>query len=449
MTATGQRRAADPAARGSTGRCGRTSRCVPHSPLRAAIAARIFRGAVRRLPLQGHRAGRRELRRRAPWRDPVHGACPAGVVLRPPRRHGHDRVRRGYMAGDWTAEDLAGCARRVRREHAATWCRPRCSGCGTRVLDRQPASHDNTVEGARENIHHHYDLSNDLFATFLDESMTYSSAIFDGEPATSTEDLADAQRRKIDRLLDAAERRRTAAGVLEIGTGWGELAIRAADRGATVTSLTISTEQAELARRRIADAGLTDRVTVLLQRLPRGRGQYDAVVSVEMIEAVGANHWDEYFGDDRPAAGARRPGRPAGDPAGRPTRCWPPSDTYTWIRKYIFPGGQIASVEAIERTLAALDVAARDRQIPVRQALCRDTAALAHHVRGQRTAGRGPRFRRDVPPHVVAVPRVLRGRIPHRLPRRSAIHPEQAGGVTRSRLLDTVWREPTARRRAA
>jgi cyclopropane-fatty-acyl-phospholipid synthase len=119
-----------------------------------------------------------------------------------------------------------------------------------------------------------------------------------------------------------------------------------------VTSLTISTEQAQLARQRIADAGLTDRATVLLRDYREADGSYDAVVSVEMIEAVGANHWDEYFGSiDRLLVPGGRVGLQAilqDDLTVRAT-----GDTYTWIRKYIFPGGQIASVEAIQRTLAA------------------------------------------------------------------------------------------------
>ena len=139
------------------------------------------------------------------------------------------------------------------------------------MLRRQPQAHDNTIDGARENIHHHYDLSNDLFKTFLDESMTYSSALFNGEPYGADDDLADAQRRKVDRLLDAA------------GVGQGTSCSRSApagaswrsarrDRGAQVTTLTISTEQAELARERIAAAGLTDRVDGAAAGLPRGAG---------------------------------------------------------------------------------------------------------------------------------------------------------------------------------
>ena len=132
------------------------------------------------------------------------------------------------------------------------------------------------MEGARRNIHRHYDLSNDLFALFLDETMTYSSALFDtdgaGRPVATEAALADAQRRKIDTLLDQIG---VGPGtrLLEIGTGWGELAIRAARRGATVHSLTISTEQRDLARRRIAEAGLADRVTVELRDYRRTRGR--------------------------------------------------------------------------------------------------------------------------------------------------------------------------------
>jgi cyclopropane-fatty-acyl-phospholipid synthase len=252
------------------------------------------------------------------------------------------------MAGDWTADDLTGVlsafARDVRRLVPAALQHLRHA-----VLSRMPAHHDNTLTGARTNIQAHYDLSNALFRTFLDETMTYSSALFDGEPYGSAESLADAQRRKIDRLLDSAG---VGAGtrVLEIGTGWGELAIRAARRGASVTSITLSQEQADLARDRIAADGLTDRVDVLLQDYRETAGSFDAIVSVEMIEAVGANHWNEYFGT---LERRLRPGGRVGlqailmdDRSVVATR-----DTYTWIRKYIFPGGQIASVEAIRRAL--------------------------------------------------------------------------------------------------
>jgi cyclopropane-fatty-acyl-phospholipid synthase len=321
---------------------------IPSSPLRAAVAKRIFRHAVARLPLRVREAGAGGEYGAGSTRDPVmHLVRPEAFFARVGAT-GTIGFGEAYMAGDWTTahltEVLAVFAAHIRELVPAALQRLRHA-----VLDRMPLSHDNTVDGARKNIHHHYDLSNDLFRTFLDDSMTYSSALFDGEPYDSSQDLATAQHRKIDRLLDAA-----AVGansrVLEIGTGWGELALRAAGRGAQVTTLTISVEQAELARERIAAAGLAERAEVLLQDYRLTRGEYDAVVSVEMIEAVGANHWNEYFATiDRVLAPAGRVGLQAilqDDETVRATR-----DTYTWIRKYIFPGGQISSVEGIERSL--------------------------------------------------------------------------------------------------
>jgi cyclopropane-fatty-acyl-phospholipid synthase len=322
---------------------------VPHSPARAAIAKRLFRHAVRRIPVRVVEPGER-------WYGGGAAADPVLRLVRPDAffqrlgATGTIGFGEAYMAGDWTSNDLPGTlaafAANMRDMVPRVLHKLRNA-----VLSRQPRHHDNTIEGARQNIHQHYDLSNDLFALFLDETMTYSSAVFDGDPHNSTERLADAQRRKIDRLLDAAA---VASGtrLLEIGTGWGELAVRAATRGAEVTTLTISTEQADLARQRIEAAGVGDRVNVMLRDYREVQGRFDAVVSVEMIEAVGANHWDEYFGTiDRVLVPGGRAGLQAilqDDYTVLATK-----DTYTWIRKYIFPGGQLASVEAIERTLAA------------------------------------------------------------------------------------------------
>jgi cyclopropane-fatty-acyl-phospholipid synthase len=290
------------------------------------------------------------------WYGGGAGADPVMRLVRPARfferlgDSGTIGFGEAYMAGDWVTDDLPGVlsafAANMRRLIHPTLRRLRHA-----VLSRQPWQHDNTIEGARDNIHQHYDLSNELFKLFLDESMTYSSALFAGDPARSPDSLADAQRRKIDRLLDTAGVG-DGTRLLEIGTGWGELAMRAAARGAQVTTLTISTEQAEFANRRIAAAGLTGRVDILLKDYRQVSGRFDAVVSVEMIEAVGANHWAEYFrAIDRSLAPGGRVGLQAilqDDDIVRATK-----DTYTWIRKYIFPGGQCASVEAIERTLAA------------------------------------------------------------------------------------------------
>jgi cyclopropane-fatty-acyl-phospholipid synthase len=322
--------------------------CVPSSPLRAAVARRLFRHAADRLPLTVREAGGVRYGGGTVADPQLHLVRPADFFSRLGAT-GTIGFGESYMAGDWIADDLAGVlsafAANMRDLVPEFLHRLRHA-----VLSRQPGHHDNTRDGARANIHHHYDLSNDLFKTFLDESMTYSAAIFNGEPYGADDELARAQRRKIDRLLDAA-----AVGVgtrlLEVGTGWGELAIRAADRGAHVTTLTISTEQAELARERVRAAGHADAVDVRLEDYRDARGEYDAVVSVEMIEAVGANHWEEYFATlDRRLRPGGRVGLQAilqDDYTVLATR-----DTYTWIRKYIFPGGQLASVAAIERTLA-------------------------------------------------------------------------------------------------
>ncbi|HZC70958.1 MAG TPA: cyclopropane-fatty-acyl-phospholipid synthase family protein [Jatrophihabitans sp.] len=322
---------------------------VPHRPLRAGAARQLFRRATARIALRVAESDRH-------WYGGGTGTDPVMRLVRPDAFYhrlgdsGTIGFGEAYMAGDWTTEDLPGVlAAFAANLHSAI--PPVLQRFRHAVLSRQPRHHDNTIEGARANIHQHYDLSNELFKVFLDETMTYSSAIFAGDPAHSTDSLADAQRRKIDRLLDAAgvgEGTR----LLEIGTGWGELALRAAARGADVTTLTISTEQADLADERIAAAGMTDRITVLLQDYREVRGRYDAVVSVEMIEAVGADHWAEYFAAiDRVLVPGGRVGLQAILQDDRTVRAT--KDTYTWIRKYIFPGGQLASLEAIQRTLAA------------------------------------------------------------------------------------------------
>jgi cyclopropane-fatty-acyl-phospholipid synthase len=200
---------------------------------------------------------------------------------------------------------------------------------------------------ARRNIAEHYDLSNDLFAAFLDETMTYSCALFTQLPARTPgpDDLAAAQQRKIDRLLDRAEVR-CGSRVLEIGTGWGELCIRAAARGAHVRSVTLSAEQQRLARLRVAAAALSDSVQIDLCDYRDVEGCYDAVVSVEMIEAVGYHSWPRYF------AALEQLVRPGGRVAIQAItmphgRMLASRNTHTWIQKYIFPGGLLPSTRAI------------------------------------------------------------------------------------------------------
>ncbi|HSX67918.1 cyclopropane-fatty-acyl-phospholipid synthase family protein [Nocardioides sp.] len=229
---------------------------------------------------------------------------------------------------------------------------------------REPRRHRNTVDQSRSNISHHYDLSNDLFTLFLDRTLSYSSALFPTElvcsgdhlvavaPVPTGADVAGAeleaaQQRKIDRLLDEAGVG-DGTRLLEIGTGWGELALRAAARGATVRTVTLSQEQLELAQQRIAAAGLADRVSVELLDYRLVEGEYDAVVSVEMIEAVGDEYWSTYFRkvDELLVPGGRFALQAITMPH---QRMLDTRDDFTWIKKYIFPGGLLPSVEAIEK----------------------------------------------------------------------------------------------------
>ena len=323
----------------------------------ARIARQLFRAAVRRLPVAVH-DGRT-----------VHGlGGPSMVIHRPDEfyaRIGRDGLigfGEAYQTGAWEADDLGGFLTVLAAELPRLVPAP-LQKLRAAYVRRPPKAHENTERNSRGNIAHHYDLSNDMFRLFLDETLSYSSALYDtsvddhgdhgvaAPPEGRDESLVEAQRRKIDRLLD-----QTGVGegtrVLEIGTGWGELAIRAARRGATVHSVTLSREQLELAEERIAEAGCSDRVTLELSDYREVQGSYDAVVSVEMIEAVGHAYWSTYFATiDRLLAPGGRVGIQA---ITMPhDRMLATRHTWTWINKYIFPGGFLPSVQAIDEITRA------------------------------------------------------------------------------------------------
>ncbi len=192
---------------------------------------------------------------------------------------------------------------------------------------------DNAPRKARANIAAHYDLGNDFYSAWLDETMTYSCARF----ASPQDSLEDSQRRKVALLLDRLDLK-PGQRLLEIGCGWGTLAIEAAKRGAVVVGLTLSTEQKGWADEKIAKAGLADRIEVRLQDYRDTAEQFDAVASVEMVEAVGQRWWGAYL--DAIARNLKAGGRAALQFISIDHRLF---DAYVrspdFIQTYIFPGG--------------------------------------------------------------------------------------------------------------
>ena len=252
-----------------------------------------------------------------------------------------------YMNGWWRTDDLVGVIRIFARNAAlfgavddgGGWKRP-----WLRLLHHL---RDNDRAGSRRNIHDHYDLGNDFFASFLDPSLTYSSAIFEQSAMT----LEAAQTAKYERLCRKLELS-SAHHVLEIGTGWGGFALHAArTRGCRVTTTTISREQHALARERVARAGLAGQVEVLLEDYRDLHGTYDRLVSIEMIEAVGHRHLPRFF--EACANRLASDGAMALQAILVPERWWEHSKrSVDFIKRYIFPGGQLVGLGAISQTLA-------------------------------------------------------------------------------------------------
>jgi cyclopropane-fatty-acyl-phospholipid synthase len=197
-----------------------------------------------------------------------------------------------YAAGWWSSDDLTGVVRLMLRNREALdgleRGSARLAGGLRRLMQRV---HANSRGGARRNIRAHYDLGNEFFALLLDETLTYSCALFDRPDAT----LAEASVAKYDRIAKLLDLRPTDR-LLEIGAGWGGFALHAASRyGCRVTTTTISPAQLSRARRRVRDAGLDDRVTVLGLDYRDLRGVYDKLASIEMIEAVGHEQYETFY----------------------------------------------------------------------------------------------------------------------------------------------------------
>ena len=323
--------------------------------IRATIAARIVPWLARRVPVLIIKS---ELTARSVARPGV----PILMVHRPTAFYnrlataGLDGFCESYQAGDWDADNLLLLLTKLLE------CSGGAAWAGGRSLRRYlgkplPDSSEDIIEHVRQNVSYHYDISNDFFACFLDETMTYSAALFeedaDGQPVAGAELLLDAQRRKIDRLLDL-----TAVGegtrLLGIGTGWGYLAVLAAQRGAHVRTATLSAEQAKYAQHRVTGAGVGDRVAVELRDFRELGGDtetYDAVISMGMVEAIGDRRWPACFSLlDQVLADGGRVGLQV--MTMRHDRFLSARRRQTWINKHVLPGFLMPSVPALETAVS-------------------------------------------------------------------------------------------------
>lgn len=254
-----------------------------------------------------------------------------------------------YTDGDWSSDDLPALLTLLATNEELVDDRHLITAALGRWLNfLRHLLRANTISGSSRNIREHYDLSNDFFATFLDPSMTYSSALFDDQQQS----LEEAQRNKLRTVISKA-----GIGakdhVLEIGCGWGSFAIEAVRQtGCRVTGITLSQEQLKFARERVSAAGLQDRIDLRLCDYRHLREQFDKIVSIEMLEAVGHSGLNSFF---RACDRALKPGgRAVIQVITIPDRKY---DAYRlssdWIRKHIFPGGHLPSIGAIAKAMAA------------------------------------------------------------------------------------------------
>lgn len=254
-----------------------------------------------------------------------------------------------FVAGEWSSDDLVGALRVFLRGTGARGAESpltRLAQLRSLVRHRRSA---NTVRGSERNIHAHYDLGNALYELFLDaETLAYSCGIYERPDAT----LAEAQHAKFERLCDQLA---LTAGdhLLEIGCGWGGMAMYAAKtRGCRVTAITVSREQHALATARVAAAGLADRVTIAYRDYRDLTGSFDKIVSIEMIEAVGYDYLPSFF------ATCARVLKPGGALALQSITM--PDDRFAayrrrvdWMQTYIFPGSCVPSIGALRDAAGA------------------------------------------------------------------------------------------------
>lgn len=283
----------------------------------------------------------------------AHDALQAEVHVRDPRFYsdvafaGSIGAGEAYIRGYWDSPNLTEVVRiLLRNRHVLENLE---TGMARLTKPLQKVFHwlnKNSHRGSRRNISAHYDIGNDFFGLWLDENMMYSAAVFD-TPEMTLEEASTAKLERICRKLKLTAKDR----VLEIGTGWGGFAIYAAKHyGCHVTTTTISREQFDLASQRVREAGLQDRITLLLNDYRELEGNYDKLVSIEMIEAVGHQYYDQFFDTcsrllkpeglmclqsitiaDQRFAGALK--------------------SVDFIQRYIFPGGCLPSVTALSSSM--------------------------------------------------------------------------------------------------
>lgn len=248
-----------------------------------------------------------------------------------------------FMDGEWHCDDLVGLIRLlVRNRDLLDGMEGGMARIGGWFMQAWAALRRNTRDGSRRNIAAHYDLGNAFFGLFLSDDLMYSSALWEGDDDT----LDAASRRKLDRIcqwlaLAPGDR------VIEIGTGWGGFALHAARHyGCHVTTTTISREQHALAAQRVAAAGLQDRITLLLEDYRDLKGSYDKLVSIEMVEAIGAEYLETYF------ATLGRLLRPGGTALLQAItiedhRYAQALGSVDFIKRHVFPGSFIPSINAM------------------------------------------------------------------------------------------------------
>jgi cyclopropane-fatty-acyl-phospholipid synthase len=246
-----------------------------------------------------------------------------------------------YMAGEWSSPDTPHLLELMLRNEDAFQRRMEPNWLHRLRLTFHHQKRRNTQRGSRRNIAEHYDLGNEFYRHWLDETMTYSAAVFDAPE----QPLADAQRNKYRQLLNAINAR-PGDHILEIGCGWGGFAMEAARHGMKVTGLTLSSEQLAWARRCVAEEGLNEQVDLRLEDYRDTTGRFDHAVSIEMLEAVGEDYWPAYFDmlheRVKPGGQIGLHGITIAEDRFEEYRRRP-----DFIQRYIFPGGMLPTPERL------------------------------------------------------------------------------------------------------